>query len=285
MNFLRKHCSNLIIVFCLVFVGFSCKDHHINAQPVVELTLDPDIRTIPLQETPPKEIALIARTNKQNLTFTWELDGVGKLDGDLSNPGIFYLVPDRIDGLSAKAIIRVTVRDKQDRQAGSDVTLTLVASTPTRGVNIEILYRSNSWASSRNLTPGSVLNSGDWFRIIVTPKEDVYVYIFQIDSSDQLYRLFPGNHAQDRTANLSNPMRHDVTYYIPRKNQEGQPGWFVLDAHPGREEIYVLTSLQPYDVLEQQEEHKIQKTHVLDYTETLRKYCEACVYMLTFDHQ
>lgn len=115
----------------IVFTGFLMFTD-VCAQPAVKIVTDPDIRTIQ-PGSGPKEIAIIARTDKQNLQFQWILDGPGKIAGDTTSPGILYIPPEKIDGESAQAIIIVIVIDDEKKQAHHSVRFTFRApgSDPT----------------------------------------------------------------------------------------------------------------------------------------------------------
>lgn len=96
-------------------------------------------------------------------------------------------------------------------------------------------YRPADQLNFRPLLNGGILRSGDHYRIRFTPEEDGYVYIFQIDSSGAVYRLFPfeGDPTQ-RTVN-TNPVRAGITYFAPSEDEA-----FQLDDQVGYEQIHTL---------------------------------------------
>jgi hypothetical protein len=103
------------------------------AQPVVTLVLDPDVRTITIGEQA-QEIAVIARTDKQNVQFAWSVKGPGTIAGDSTSPGILYLSPTQIEGQQTQATVTVKVTDDQGKTTTHQMTLTLVSAalpTPT----------------------------------------------------------------------------------------------------------------------------------------------------------
>jgi hypothetical protein len=77
----------------------------------------------------------------------------------------------------------------------------------TRGVNDELvddcqpitplpfkinyLYRPQGQGDFYPFGDGSVLHSGDSLKLLFTPTEDAYVYIFMVDSHGQIARLLP----------------------------------------------------------------------------------------------
>lgn len=94
----------------------------------VEFLLDPDIRTIDLAA--PQQVTIIARPSKDDVTFDWQHDGIGKLEGNEGDAGQIYLPPQEIQGDMAQTIISVVVTDKQGHTAKASVTFTL-KQTPT----------------------------------------------------------------------------------------------------------------------------------------------------------
>lgn len=102
-------------------------------------------------------------------------------------------------------------------------------------VQVSYSYRPTDQLNFRSLMSGGVLHSGDRYRIRFTPEQDGYAYIFQIDSSGKIYRLFPveGSDAP-QPANV-NPVRAGVTYFVPAEDEA-----FQLDDQVGQEQIHFL---------------------------------------------
>lgn len=97
-------------------------------------------------------------------------------------------------------------------------------------------------AAPQDLTDGSVLRSGDTYKIEFTPDEDCYVYISQYDSTLTLFPLFP---REDVT--VGNPVRGGQTYILPADNKS-----YKLDAQRGTETIYFQAYRDPNEALESQ---------------------------------
>ncbi len=122
---------SLCIVLCvslnIVFLHSS-----VLTQSIVEFEIDPSIpnNTIMLQ-TAPKEIVITTRTKQTGLQFNWILAGPGRLEGDVTNPGIFYLPPAEIKVSSAQAVIKVTITGKRGEMTTEQITYTLIAPEPT----------------------------------------------------------------------------------------------------------------------------------------------------------
>ncbi len=114
-------------------------------------------------------------------------------------------------------------------------------------IDIKYVYRSR-WGngSFKTLKEGSVLSSGDAFKIIFTPTETTYIYIFQKDSTNKFYRLFPIKRFGKLALNHVNPTRPGKVYYVPSQNKS-----FVLDHQTGIEKIYFIAARKPDKQLEQ----------------------------------
>lgn len=110
---------------------------------------------------------------------------------------------------------------------------------------VDYVYRANGRGDLKPLTEGSVLHSGDYYKIQFTPTENCYVYIFQKDSSGKVYQLFPMLGFKGVAVVNRNPVRAGDAYHIPAKDKA-----FELDNQKGREAIYVLAFREPNQALE-----------------------------------
>jgi hypothetical protein len=92
------------------------------------------------------------------------------------------------------------------------------------------------------------VHSGDHYKIQFNSRQDAYVYVFQIDSSDQIFQLFPPqDFSEIAPENVdSAAVKAGQTYYIPDQDKA-----FQLDEQVGKEQIYVLAFRQPNPELEQ----------------------------------
>jgi len=104
---------------------------------------------------------------------------------------------------------------------------------------INYVYRSRGKGTFKPLTKGMILQSGDHYKIIFTPVENCYVSIFQVDSANKLYRLFPMAGFRNIILNNLNPVEGGKTYYLPAKNKS-----FVLDEQIGTETIFFMGAPQ-----------------------------------------
>ncbi|HRD65268.1 MAG TPA: serine/threonine-protein kinase [Candidatus Competibacter sp.] len=102
-------------------------------------------------------------------------------------------------------------------------------------VQVSYSYRPTDQLNFRPLLDGSVLHSGDRYQIRFTPEQNGYVYVFQIDSSGAVYRLFPPESAGTAQAGNANPVRAGTAYFVPAEDEA-----FQLDDQTGQEQIHVL---------------------------------------------
>jgi hypothetical protein len=110
-------------------------------------------------------------------------------------------------------------------------------SHPTFQVNY--LYRPAGQADFQKITDGSELHSGDYYKIWFTPQEDSYVYIFQLDSSRTIHRLFPMESFKGVAVNQTNPVKAGRQYQLPAATQS-----FRLDHQVGQQYPRQLTVAQ-----------------------------------------
>ncbi len=92
------------------------------------------------------------------------------------------------------------------------------------------------------LKDGMTLHSKDNYTIYLKPREDSYVYIFQVDTNGQAFKLFP-NREEYHTS--SNPLAANGIHWIPAKGK-----FFFLDNSVGKEEIVFFASNKPIESLE-----------------------------------
>ncbi|MEE4376992.1 MAG: DUF4384 domain-containing protein [Candidatus Competibacteraceae bacterium] len=125
-----------------------------------------------------------------------------------------------------------------------------VAPTP-KPLNFKVnyVYRPKGKGDLKPLVEGSVLHSGDHYKIQFTPAEDSYVYIFQVDSAQAIYRLFPMKAFGGVQVNNFNPVKGGKTVHLPADDKS-----FQLDQQTGPESIIFLAFRQPNAQLEQQYE-------------------------------
>ena len=124
-----------------------------------------------------------------------------------------------------------------------------IASAAAQPLQIDVnyLYRARGDQEFRQLKDSGTLRSGDLFKIIFTPKQNCYIYIFQIDSAGQIFSLFPMEEFGGVRLHNVNPVQAGTTYYLPTENKS-----FQLDDVTGLEQIYFLASLKPDVQLEAQ---------------------------------
>lgn len=144
-----------------------------------------------------------------------------------------------------------TVKIAPEPGAATPIPAAITSQTGLKPLNFKVnyVYRPGGQGPLKPLVDGSVLNSGDHYKIQFTPAENSYVYIFQVDSSKAIYRLFPMTSFGGVKVNNLNPVRAGVTYHLPAKDKS-----FQLDNVAGSESIIFLAFRQPNQALEQQYE-------------------------------
>ena len=105
------------------------------------------------------------------------------------------------------------------------------------GFQINYLVRRAGQGPLRSFGNGDTLYSGDHYKIVFTPDEDVYVYIFQVDSADQIFQLFPMREFKGVRLTNTNPARGGRRVTLPAPDKA-----FRLDRQTGRERIYLLAT-------------------------------------------
>lgn len=113
-------------------------------------------------------------------------------------------------------------------------------------VQVHYFYRPADQMSFRPLLDGGVLHSGDYYQIRFTPEQDGYAYIFQIDSSGQIYLLFPSQGGDVPQVSNVNPVQAGVGYFLPAADEA-----FQLDEQVGHEQIRFLVFKQRQLALEE----------------------------------
>jgi hypothetical protein len=89
---------------------------------------------------------------------------------------------------------------------------------------VNYVYRKAGVGELKTINNGDSLQSGDHYKIVFNPDKDCYVYIFQVDSSGQVFQLFPMDNFRGVRVNNLNPVRHGKTYVLPSPDKA-----FVLD--------------------------------------------------------
>ena len=171
-----------------------------------------------------------------------------KVDSRLE--GKVYLHPDQVE-------VRLYLRDGQGAQRAAasakvpkdlfppDIFTPAKKPSPLSFQQLNYVYRHGKRGKFRALNQGDLLQSGDQYKVIFTPSEDAYVYIYQVDSNDQVFQLFPMKKFGRTVLNNLNPVRGGETYFLPNKSKA-----FYLDDQTGLERIYLIASREPKTELE-----------------------------------
>ena len=110
---------------------------------------------------------------------------------------------------------------------------------------VNYVYRTAGVGELKTLKNGDTLKSGDHYKIVFTPDKDCYVYIFQVDSSGQVFQLFPMKSFRGVRVNQFNPVKQGKKYVLPSPNKA-----FLLDKKVGIERMYFIASSEENKELE-----------------------------------
>lgn len=84
----------------------------------------------------------------------------------------------------------------------------------------------------------------DNFALILRPEQASYLYVWQIDSSGRVLRLFPNAEFNDQI----NPVSERAEVWLPAAKTRDR--WFHLDLHAGKEEFVVVVAATPVAEIE-----------------------------------
>lgn len=162
-------------------------------------------------------------------------------------------------------------------------------SNPVLSLRVSYSYQPSGQLNFRPLLNEGVLHSGDRYQIRFTPLQNSYVYIFQIDSSGAVYRLFPPDGGDTQPADNINLLQAGVTYIVPAEDEA-----FQLDEQIGQEQIHVLAFRDRDIGLENQYAALLEARRLQDHSriaelqlrlaERLRKTRTGTVSVLNFKH-
>lgn len=103
------------------------------------------------------------------------------------------------------------------------------------------MLRENGKKAPSPVQTGDIMKSGESYFFHVRPSRECYLYLFQVDSTGTVFRLFPN--AKYHTGR--NPLTPNVRLTLPNDTEV-----FYLDKAVGKEEFYFLASHEPLDQLE-----------------------------------
>ena len=110
---------------------------------------------------------------------------------------------------------------------------------------INYVYRTAGVGELKTITNGDTLTSGDHYKIVFTSDKECYVYIFQVDSSGQVFQLFPMESFRGVRVNQFNPVKQGKKYVLPSPDKA-----FLLDTKVGIERMYFIASGEENNELE-----------------------------------
>lgn len=87
-----------------------------------------------------------------------------------------------------------------------------------------------------DMRDGSVMSSGDVFKINFLANRDAYVYVLYYDSMGGAYMLFPSSETY-----YASRIKANSTIVLPG----GEDEWYELDENTGKETFYFIASIEP----------------------------------------
>jgi len=178
--------------------------------------------------------------------FVAALEGEGDVTGDgyVTGSELGLFLEDKVTNYSKLAQtpqygkIRDPLLDK-----GDFVFILKDPKGPSFQVNY--VYQASGVGRAKPIKSGTVLHSGDHYKIKFTPDENAYVYIFQADSQGQFFQLFPMTSFKGVELNNTNPVSKGREYVLPAADKA-----FRLDDTRGKERLYFVASRGPRPELE-----------------------------------
>ena len=118
-------------------------------------------------------------------------------------------------------------------------------AAPVSNITVELgVVKEQPGGKISLLNEGDPLRAADNFAVVVKPDSPAYIYIWQMDSSGEVFRVFPNSDFNPR----GNPVSAKTEVWLPVA--KGQREWFHLDQNPGQEEIVIVASADPLQDLE-----------------------------------
>jgi len=118
-------------------------------------------------------------------------------------------------------------------------------SAPFSTIAVELgVVKEETGGKISLLNEGDPLRAADNFAVIVQPEKPSYIYVWQTDSSGEVFRVFPNSDFNPQ----GNPVSAKTEVWLPVAKNQRQ--WFHLDQNPGEEEIVIVASADPLQDLE-----------------------------------
>ncbi|MBN1621684.1 MAG: DUF4384 domain-containing protein [Endomicrobiales bacterium] len=115
------------------------------------------------------------------------------------------------------------------------------------------LYYQNEKGKMKMLDEGDVMQSGGGYALYIRPSDTCYLYVFQIDSLGESFRLFPNSMYETE----ENPLMPSSDNWLPNEID-----LFELDETTGKEHIYVFASLEPIEEFEGEKALSLTKSDI-----------------------
>jgi len=112
----------------------------------------------------------------------------------------------------------------------------VVSSPNKKAIDVSISVKRKRNNGEDYILNGDSLAQTDNYAIEFRAKDSAYIYIFQIDAKEKIFKLFPNTDYLEK----DNPLQGGELYQIPDQNR-----WFYLDENKGKEYLIVLAQKEP----------------------------------------
>ncbi len=120
-----------------------------------------------------------------------------------------------------------------------------VPAIPIVPLSVELSVVKETQGNMTLLNEGDPLRPADNFAVVVKPEGMSYIYIWQTDSSGEVFRVFPNSDFHPQ----GNPVPAGKQVWLPWLKNQRQ--WFHLDQNPGEEEIVIVAASGTLQELEE----------------------------------
>ena len=146
MTMILKKAVNIGMLFGVCFLAI--------LQPVIALDIElitepPNITEVQANAAP---ISCMVEVEGTDLQFSWELSGVGTLEGNLSSQAVLYTPPQGIDRDWTRAIISIKVKDYRGEESTKSLSIKVLRGENDGVVSTPELSRTSTVPEEENCT-------------------------------------------------------------------------------------------------------------------------------------
>jgi len=167
-----------------------------------------------------KEILRSQAMVRRSSADGWYIKRIGKFEGDRKVSEYFL------------ASVRIKVpKEEYDR----------IISEKNVKLSIDMGLYHQKEDKLEQISQSDVLRSGDAYTLYLKPSDNCYIYVFQVDDSGSITKLFPN----ESFFTAKNPVSGGSEVWVPNSDK-----LLVLDDNTGKEKIYIFASFSPISNLE-----------------------------------